>query len=458
VTNEAERGCTIHVFASDFFFFNSTLLNNTAAMVWLGFPNGYTAHVVVGAVDGAGNVGRNVSLVWTVDSVPPRTNWTNSGFQAVLRDSSKVLQFGCTKSCTFDYDLDGQGLKPLGNSTVGSDASASSVDTALVSGPPRVTSSTSAVFVFNCSSTLGGPCVVEVRLDASTDWVQVPPMVEYTVAGLVDGLHELEARARHVPATTPAVPCVGWAGLFSRALPSACANHRPLRLLYPPPSQAFDCWGRPYCSHRVLARCSVGDLSAACVFSRVFFSLLGRPPCSPVCYVCNFMRIGFCRTPPLLAFIVSPPAFSELPSSTAEFLVLATSMTTVTLFPTLVNAVTMEVVAVLAPSLVPRILLTDLVPGTTYNLTVGCVDSVGFSCAHNISHLWMSAPCSAIAADTVGSVSAAPVSPGSRLVQWSAARGAAAFEYLLDSDGWIPVPFTGPFIPSSMLVRDGGVT
>ena len=113
-------------------------------------------------------------------------------------------------SCSFQYDLDSTGLRSLGNGTGNSGGGAGSlvlsVDTTVIAGPPLVTSNTSATLVFGANvlgarnatvatAVLANTTMV-VRLDDTPFFTQVAVGAAFSVQGLSEGTHVVEARAR----------------------------------------------------------------------------------------------------------------------------------------------------------------------------------------------------------------------------------------------------------------------
>lgn len=207
--NEAHCGCTLSVAFSRSSALPMvvpvvTSLNNSAVSVAFSFPHGALVVADVNARDSVGNTATFV-LVWTMDTLLPVTVWPPLA-QFVNR-SSLLLSFNCTKErlgCTFGYDLDGTGWKALGNSSSTSSntstagVSLNEVDTRVVVSPPLATRSTNATFVFDAVVPAGslGAAVVEVRVDGAALWTPAPVNTAYTLHGLAEGAHILEARAR----------------------------------------------------------------------------------------------------------------------------------------------------------------------------------------------------------------------------------------------------------------------
>jgi hypothetical protein len=174
-----------------------SILNSTAASVTFQFPHAATAVVDVWAEDAMGNICEPVVLLWRVDTQPPRTVWPP--LPPLVNFSSPLMSFNCTKDigCTFMYALGAESLKPLGNASLASNASAvsSELDTRVLVAPRMATRSPNATFVFHA---VGAPAglTVETKLDGAVGWVAVGPNTPFTVVGLTEGVHTMEARAR----------------------------------------------------------------------------------------------------------------------------------------------------------------------------------------------------------------------------------------------------------------------
>jgi hypothetical protein len=205
--NEAHAGCHINASVSAASPSQPTtspvvtFVNATAGTMSFTYPTSAVVVVEVWAVDAVGNQGQAV----LVDTLAPVTVWPP--LAPTVNQSSLLLAFNCTKTigCSFKYALGDAALKPLGNTSTGtsggSTSVANTVDTVLVAGPPRVTRSTSAAFVFDArvaGVTPQGGASVDVRVDGATLWTPVGASNTLTLSGLAEGVHMVEARARHV--------------------------------------------------------------------------------------------------------------------------------------------------------------------------------------------------------------------------------------------------------------------
>jgi hypothetical protein len=169
------------------------------------------------------------------------------------------------------------------------------------------------------------------------------------------------------------------------------------------------------------------------------------------------------RQPPELVLLVSPPATSIPAAQTALFVVAPS--TPVTLLPTLLNASSGAVLQSLPPTRLPRFVVPALLPGTTYTLSLSCVDDAGNTCAQPLILTWSNAPCPAGREDAVTGLRSQSLVPGERVLVWdpvSAPGGGAAcdtgFEYSVDEGAWVPVPASPPGSLPSAVVRSPAAT
>ncbi len=185
-------------------------VNDTAANLAFSFGHGAAVSVNISAVDGVGNHAF-VIYRWAVETETPVTLWPPVA--PFTNDTALVLPLNCSKpaGCSYEYNLDGTGWKPVGNSSVNVPVTASNaVDTEVVASPPLVSRSPSASFEFaaRVPAGEGGTAAVDVRLNGAPAWTPVPANLTYTVSGLADGAHTLEARARYVLVPRPWHPLV----------------------------------------------------------------------------------------------------------------------------------------------------------------------------------------------------------------------------------------------------------
>ncbi len=203
--NEVHRGCnvSVSVHRSSVAPLSPPVavpLNGTAVNVTLSFPHGALVVADFTGVDGAGNAG-HATLTWSMETLLPVTVWPS--LAPFVNDSVVELGFNCSKvaaGCTFMYNLDGAGMKALGNSTAGpTEGAGSAVDTVLVAGPSWASRSRNATFVFDAVVPPGnnGSAVIDVRLDGAALWTTVAVNATYAVTDLAEGAHLLEARARY---------------------------------------------------------------------------------------------------------------------------------------------------------------------------------------------------------------------------------------------------------------------
>ncbi len=201
--NEARCGCTVFVAVN-----RSSAppvvtpvivpVNVSAANVTVSLPHLASAVVDVWAVDGAGNRSPVTTLTWTLETLQPQTLWPP--LPPFVNASTQVLAFNCSKSvaCTFLYDLDGVGWRAVGNSSSDAVVVGTAVDTRVLAAPAGATRNQSASFVLDAVVPVGSPpaTAVDVRLDGAVAWTPVAVNATYTVSGLAEGVHTLEARAR----------------------------------------------------------------------------------------------------------------------------------------------------------------------------------------------------------------------------------------------------------------------
>jgi hypothetical protein len=173
-------------------------LSSTAANVAFSFGHGAAVTVSISAVDGVGNRAHAV-LHWFVETATPLT--LLPPLPPLTNDTALVLPLSCTKpaGCSYEYNLDGTGWKPVGNSSVGiSFAAGNAVDTLAVVSPPVVSRSPNATLELAAQvpEGTGGTAAVDVRLNGASLWTTLPPNGSHTIHGLPEGTHTLEARAR----------------------------------------------------------------------------------------------------------------------------------------------------------------------------------------------------------------------------------------------------------------------
>jgi hypothetical protein len=175
-------------------------VNATAANVTFFFSHGAAVSVSITAADGAGNRASTL-LRWAVETETPVT--LRPQLAPFTNETALVLALNCSKAggCTYEYNLDNTGWRPVGNSSANTTAASSNaVDTVGIVTPPLFTRNTSADFAFAAQLPVGagGASSVDVRLDGATLWTSVPSNASYAVSGLGEGYHILEARARYV--------------------------------------------------------------------------------------------------------------------------------------------------------------------------------------------------------------------------------------------------------------------
>jgi hypothetical protein len=173
-------------------------VNSTAVNVTFSFAHGAAVLLTVAAVDGVGNSATAV-WTWTVETALPETRWVPP--PAFTNDSAPLLQLNCSKpaGCSYEYNLDGTGWRPVGNSSDGPPVAAGA-DTVVLAAPPLASRSPNATFVFGARvpAGAGDAVAVDVRLNGAATWTPVAVGAEHTVTGLLEGTHVLEARARFV--------------------------------------------------------------------------------------------------------------------------------------------------------------------------------------------------------------------------------------------------------------------
>jgi hypothetical protein len=169
--------------------------------------------------------------------------------------------------------------------------------------------------------------------------------------------------------------------------------------------------------------------------------------------MCQHGGVGTCRTAPTLSFLHAPPVFSDQASSTAQFVVVSSGTSAVTLFPMVTLAGTGEVVQVLPPTTRMLLQLGHLPPAVNYTLIVGCMDATGLRCASNATYTWGSVGCPVGAQDAVAGLRTQSIEPGVRAFVWTAVPHVGSYEYAMDGEDWQRVP-PWPFgTPPLLMVR-----
>ena len=399
VTDETAFGCSV------LYRFNYTgavlvapSTSPTTAVLHTAFHHGDAVTLQLWAVDGAGNVGDTTTLVWVIDSIVPVTLWpsfVDTVFDSA--DSTPTFILGCNRhDCTYAYSVDKApfvSVSASSNSAASSSSAAQAVDvvdTVVTSTMPLTTSSTTAEF--NVTAVVsgavaavldGGDVTLQAKLDGDAVWTTL------RLAGSGTG-------SRY--ALTGAVN--GTAGLRVTGLSDGV---------------------------HVL---DVRTVSAA-----------AGPDTTPWT-----VRWTVTRAAPSVVFPVAPPAYSDTPSSTTQFVVKPVVVSTMapqlaTVWYRLaignatssVNVTDWQIVAGRAVS------LDGLTPGTQYVLQARAVDDAGNG-GRVATAMWATAACASPSTVVVDGVDVVPVSYGSVVVTWTAVAATVAsstdgYEYALDGSG-----------------------
>ena len=414
VTFEATLGCRVHYWvggavsgsASGVFVANMT--DATNGTIRLAFRNGDAPVVRLWAVDGAGNVGANVTLSWSIDAEWPVTEWpplATPGRNGVVlsSDTEPSFVYSCSRSgCHFSYSLDRGSFTAVGNASA-SDASTGQdggssppLDTVVALMSPRVTASTTlslavAAFAYGLPLriTATGNSTVELRVDggfwidvrAYPDWNNVTGTVTVSVVASKSGVHVVDAR------TTD-----GFLGM---------------------------------------------DATMASVVWQV-------------------VKAG-----PAAVFVAMPPPTSPTPATSAQFAVrcepplgclLQYALATVSgsggntswLRPEPVNGTTASTVPVWVNTSGNAVSLSGLTPGLAYRLYLRATDVLGNVGLTN-TWTWRSDPCLSATEAAIQQLAVTLVSSGTRVASWSSVArpdAISGYSYAVDSGPWrvTPVP------------------
>ena len=208
-TNESAFGCALYYrLGASAAITAMPVVDATSASLNVSSVNGDHVVLTLWAIDNSGNVGPQITLTWTVDSLYPVTVWPTvlDATINITSTTSPQYVFGCTRDdCHFSFSYDGAPLVAVGSQGSGAASTAaptSLVHTTVVQETPKWTNVPSAVFAVavttNGSAALNAS--VEVRVDGGSLW-QAPDSVPgwsfnassrtLAVTGLSDGEHSV---------------------------------------------------------------------------------------------------------------------------------------------------------------------------------------------------------------------------------------------------------------------------
>jgi hypothetical protein len=372
---------------------------NAAVLRFGPFAHGNVVVVALWAVDRGGNVGDRVVVAWEVDLISPVTQWLPPLPAPLTNSTAAGIGFSCSRTnCRYRYSLDGGALTLLGGALNASHTSTSVDDgVALVDAVVNVTSPlvvTAALPAFTVSLAVrvnGGAALVVPAAGTNASAAALQVRVDGSASAPWIDVHGYNASGASFNATT---------GAFT--LPTAALAEG---------------------VHVLDVRGVNGSTPELTPWSHQ--------------WVVD-------RTAPVAAFLQTPPAWSDVPSSNASFLFDFDDEDDVVVQYRLGNASAGGDATFANWTTLRRaaVSLAALRPGTRYVLQVRGVD-VGGNVGAAATHAWASQACANLSSVDAGTFAlrhrSVDADAGERVFTWQPLSVAVAgFEYRVDGGNTTP--------------------